>query len=167
MQRMRILVCSTVIPAVMLATAPAASAQQRPPRPDDTAAISVYMEIVPTSGGPEALPPTTPGAPSSENGSVAPTPLSASARRSLRTAPRAEADTLERIATSPRYGAPERRGSAEAVAAADDDAASAPSTLLRTALDSARLVVLIAGLVLLAAGAALYARRRAQPPPAA
>jgi hypothetical protein len=162
---MRILIGSTSAAAALLATAPAANAQERPPRPDDTAAISVYMEVVPTSGGPKALPRTTPGASASPAASV---PLPTRARQALRAAPRAEAEPLERIATSPQFGAPQGpAGSAEAVAAADDEASSASSTLLRTVLDSARLVALLAGLVLLAVAAALYARRRTQPPPAA
>jgi hypothetical protein len=83
--------------ALALLAPPAASAAERPP-PDELAAVSVYREQIPTAAGPRVADPAA-------TGGVG-VPLAPSARAAV-TGPDEQA--LERAATSPSYGAPDRR----------------------------------------------------------
>ena len=159
---MRILIGLLSVTAAALAGAPGASAEEKPPRPSDVAAISVYMEVIPTSKGPRALPRSTPGTATPSTASV---PLPSAARKALRTAPRKDAEALEELATSPQYaGPPARNGSAEAVAAADAESRSVLGAIAGTVGQSGRLLAFLAILALLTVGAVVAAVRRRYPP---
>jgi hypothetical protein len=115
--RIRSAVSRVAACALLLLLPAAAHAQERPPRPDDVSAISVYQEVMPTSEGPrvvrDADSPTAP-ANRSNPGTAAPepaasVPLAPSVTRELRRLPPQEAETLEEIATAPERGAPPAR----------------------------------------------------------
>jgi hypothetical protein len=88
-------------PATALAQAPASAP---PSLTDDFSAADQYVEAVPTAGGPKA-----PGVGDKNKANKrkgAPPPLSKSVESSLQRRPEETAAELERIATSPDYGAP-------------------------------------------------------------
>jgi hypothetical protein len=92
---------------VAVAAAPTASAREAPP---EIAAINVYVEMIPTSGGAVALGSATPtttssGEPESDARDL---PLSSAAATKLRTTGGADAPLLERVATDAALGAPQR-----------------------------------------------------------
>jgi hypothetical protein len=144
--------------AALLFSAPAGA--QNPPEepPPDVSSIEQYIEQIPTSRGPRV------GGTGDGKGQ----PLSRQARRQLQEQGGRDAAALERIATSPAYGAPERplRKSRELVRRPGEDDASLGGAL--SAAVSApgeggewRLGVLAAFLVATtgALGAAAYRRR--------
>jgi hypothetical protein len=99
------------IVTVAAALAGTASAQTPAPAPsltDDFSAADQYVESVPTAGGPKA--PGVGSKPGKRNksasGKEAPAPLPPSVESSLQRQPEETAAQLQRIATSPDYGAP-------------------------------------------------------------
>jgi hypothetical protein len=76
--------------------APGSALADDPPRPTDIPAVSAYVELVPTSRGPKQA-----GA-----GTARGRPLGARIERLVRTQGGEDAALLERLATSPAYGAP-------------------------------------------------------------
>ena len=159
-----------VVPALAtlaLLGPPASSAAEPPPRPDDTSAAAVYREFIPTAVGarpsaasaPAATPSPSSGSPSSTGSSSATegVPLTPAASQALSKSGKAVEKTLEQLATSPRYGAPERRLPPTTTHRPTDQAVvAAPSTLGAVATtDSQRLVAL--ALMLLAVTAVLGA----------
>jgi hypothetical protein len=76
--------------------APGPAIADDPPRPTDIPAVSAYIELVPTSRGPKQA-----GA-----GTARGRPLGARIERLVRTQGGEDAALLERLATSPAYGAP-------------------------------------------------------------
>ena len=96
------LVC---VPATAIAQAPATAP---PSLTDDFSAADQYVEAVPTAGGPKAPGVGNKKKANKRKGSVedAPPPLPKSVESSLQRQPEETAAELERIATSPDYGAP-------------------------------------------------------------
>jgi hypothetical protein len=146
--------------AVALAMAPPTAAQNPPEEPPSgVSSIDQYIEQIPTSRGSRMA----------GQGDGQGQPLSPQARRALREHGGSDAAALERIATSPAYGAPERplRKSRNMVRPPTEDDAS-----LRRALSAAieapgeggewRLGVLAVVLVTTTAGlgTAAFLRRR-------
>jgi hypothetical protein len=84
---------------LVLPMPPAAVAAEGPP-PDELAAVSVYREQIPTASGPRVADPSA-----ASSGGV---PLAVEARAAVGKAG-ADGKALERAATSPAYGAPDRR----------------------------------------------------------
>jgi hypothetical protein len=76
--------------------APGPAIADDPPRPTDIPAVQAYVELVPTSRGPKQA-----GA-----GTARGRPLGARIERLVRTQGDEDAALLERLATSPAYGAP-------------------------------------------------------------
>jgi hypothetical protein len=87
-----------VVAGAALLAPSTAHAGEGPP-PDELAAVSVYREQIPTASGPRVADPS---------GASAGVPLAAAAREVVRTSG-ADGKALERAATSPAYGAPDRR----------------------------------------------------------
>jgi hypothetical protein len=81
---------------VLTVASPAQALADDPPRPTDIPAVSAYVEMVPTSRGPRQA-----GA-----GTARGRPLAPRIDRLLRTRGGDDAALLERLATSPAYGAP-------------------------------------------------------------
>ncbi len=104
--RLLLLVAVAVLaaPAAALAQAPASAP---PSLTDDFSAADQYVEAVPTAGGPKAPGVGDKKKANKRKGSEdAPPPLSKSVESSLQRQPEETAAELERIATSPDYGAP-------------------------------------------------------------
>jgi hypothetical protein len=159
----RIVACATAALTLLLLPVGTAGAQERPPRPDDVSAISVYQEVMPTSAGPRVAPRTeSPGAPAPA--APASAPLAPEVRRELRQAPREEANKLEEIATSSAHGAPAAPRAAPPPGergALIDDEASVAGTTLEVASQSGRVAALILALAVATAAAAIvFVRRR-------
>jgi hypothetical protein len=145
--------CAAVTAATLaLLAPPAAGAAERPPRPDELAAVSVYREQIPTASGPRVA--DTTGA---SSGGV---PLAPDAQAAVREAG-PDAKALERAATSPVYGAPDRR-LAPADTAGEEGALGA-ALEVASGTDTGRLLglVLVLAAVSAALGAAAARSRRA------
>jgi hypothetical protein len=128
---------------------PAAAAADRPP-PDELAAVSVYREQIPTAQGPRVADPGV------GSGGV---PLAPAARAAVGRAG-ANGKALERAATSPAYGAPQRRiAPADTV---DDDGVLGAAAEAASGTDTGRLVGLALALAAVSAvlGAAAARSRR-------
>ncbi len=149
---------ATLLVGVTALLGPTADAGAEPPPPADIAAIAVYVETIPTSTGGVVAgrPPPSPA------GSV-PARLSAPAAAALEQEGGEEAGLLERVATSPELGAPQR------VVPVDDKELEPERTAL-PAIDfsisdgSSRVPWLVAALALIttALTAVWAARRRAR-----
>jgi hypothetical protein len=105
-----------MVAGALTLAAPAAAQDPREEPPPDVSSIEQYIENIPTSRGSRAA----------GTGKGTGQPLSPEARRRLREEGGPDAAALERIATSPAYGAPDRplRKSRELVRTPSDDDAS-------------------------------------------
>lgn len=133
---------------------PTADAGAEPP-PADTAAVAVYVETIPTSTGRVVA-----GKAASDPAGSVPTRLSAPAAAALEQEGAEDAGLLERVATSPELGAPQR------VVPADDKELEPERTAL-PAIDisitdgSSRIPWLVLALALITAAlTAVWAARR-------
>jgi hypothetical protein len=112
----------------LVASEPAAA--DDPPRPEDVAAVSAYVELVPSSEGAKAPP---------QGNTAAGEPLPAAAAARLSRLPPQDAKQLERIATSPSLGAPERDLRVARRARTDlEDATESTSTIEAVSADASR-----------------------------
>ena len=123
------------------------------PPPADTAAIAVYVEVLPSSTG-GVVPQRVPA-------DAAPVPLLEPAQAAVEASGGADADVLERVATAPALGAP-RNTPTVRPESVEPARVALPTVVGSLAGESARGPWLIGGLALatgVAAGAAVKRRR--------
>ena len=123
------------------------------PPPADTAAIAVYVEVLPSSTG-GVVPQRVPA-------DAAPVPLLEPAQAAVEASGGADAEVLERVATAPALGAP-RNTPAVRPESVEPARVAFPTVVGSLAGESARGPWLIGGLALatgVAAGAAVKRRR--------
>jgi hypothetical protein len=142
-------------------TASAFAAAQPPSQADEFSAADQYVESVPTAGGPKV-----PGVGKSRDSGkdATTTKLSPTVQASLDRQPAETAAQLERIATSPDYGAP-----AEKLRKVDIRAAHVPAAAVSAAGDGdddtvTLLLIALLATTLLTVGTAAYRRYQSRKP---
>jgi hypothetical protein len=150
----RALLIVLVLVASLVLAAPA-GAQEQPF--DDTALIDEYREDVPTATGPVSTSGGSGGTTGSGGGNAAPPPLPSDVSQGLvRAVGQEDANRLEEVATSPRFGAPSHEPD-EGALPASGDSPSPVSAAVNALADESGGSLLPLVLVLILATSAFFA----------